>query len=68
MRRYGINIIASKGRFFSAGEPIPDDVSVAPSAEKYRIRDEQPIERDSSTTAVDDDEMTKRATESSEQK
>ena len=46
MRRYAIHIIASKGRFFSAGEPIPDDVSVPPFAEKYhRIReDEQPDE------------------------
>ena len=44
LRRYSIHIIASKGRFFSAGEPIPDDVSVPPFAEKYRIRDEEQLD------------------------
>ena len=54
MRRYSIHLIASRGRFFKAGEPIPDDVSVPPFAEKrYRIPDEQPDESDprKSTTA-----------------
>ena len=42
VRRYSIHLIASRGRFFKAGEPIPDDVSVPPFAEKqHRIRDEQ---------------------------
>ena len=41
VRRYRCHIIASKGRFFRAGDPIPDDVKVAGCAEKYRIVDEQ---------------------------
>jgi hypothetical protein len=41
LRRYSIHIIASKGRFFSAGEPIPDDVTVAGFAERFRLPDEQ---------------------------
>jgi hypothetical protein len=45
MRRYRIHVLASKGRFFRAGEPIPDDLAVAGCAEKCRIReDEQPDE------------------------
>jgi hypothetical protein len=57
LRRYSIHI-------FSAGEPIPDDVSVPPFAEKHhRIREEQqPDESDSSETAVSDDEATGRST------
>jgi hypothetical protein len=41
LRRYSIHIIASKGRFFSAGEQIPDDVTVAGFAERCRLPDEQ---------------------------
>ena len=47
VRRYSIHLIASRGRFFKAGESIPDDVSVPGCAEKYRIRDEQGDESDS---------------------
>jgi hypothetical protein len=46
MRRYSVHIIASKGRFFRAGEDVPDDVSVPQGAEKYRIREGQPDESD----------------------
>jgi hypothetical protein len=59
MRGYRIHLIASKGRFFSAGEPIPDDVSTPGCAERYRIReDEQPDESDSrkSTAASERDD------------
>ena len=48
MRRYSIHIIGSRGRFFSAGEPIPDDVSIPGCAEKHRIVDEQRDESDPS--------------------
>jgi hypothetical protein len=59
MRRYRIHIIASRGRFFSAGDPIPEDVSVPGCAEKYRIRDEQSDESDSrkSTTPSEREEV-----------
>jgi hypothetical protein len=40
-RRYSIAIIASRGRYFAAGEEIPPDVVVAPFAEKFhRIVDD----------------------------
>jgi hypothetical protein len=45
MRRYSCHILGSRGRFFRAGEDVPDDVPVAPFAEKYRLPDdEQPDE------------------------
>ena len=69
MRRYRCHIIASKGRFFRAGDPIPDDVVVAGFAEKYhRIReDEQPDESDSSSNTLDDEETTERLTRDGEE-
>ena len=54
LRRYSIHIIASKGRYFAAGEAIPDDVVTPGCAERYRIVDEQPD--DSSSTTVDHDD------------
>ena len=70
LRRYSVAIIGSRGRFFRAGEEIPDDVSVAPLAEKrYRIRDEQqqPDESDSSSNTLDDEETTERLTRDGEE-
>ena len=63
------DILASKGRFYRAGEPIPEDVSVPPFAEKcHRIReDEQPDESDSSSNTVDDEETTERLTRDGEE-
>ena len=59
MRRYRCHVLASRSRFYPAGEPIPDDVSTPGCAEKYRIReDEQSDESDSrkSTTPSERDE------------
>ena len=68
MRRYRINIIGSKGRYFPAGTPVDDDVSVAQGAEKYRIVDEQqPDESDSSSNTLDDEETTERLTRDGEE-
>ena len=52
------DILASKGRFYRAGEPIPEDVSVPPFAEKYhRIReDEQPDESETTERLTRDGE------------
>ena len=60
LRRYRINILASKGRFFAAGEPIPDDVSVPAFAEKHhRIREDEQAdderERKPAASERDDD-------------
>jgi hypothetical protein len=46
MLRYRIHVLASRGRFYRAGEDVPNDVAVPQGAEKYRIRDEQPDESD----------------------
>ena len=54
-------MIGSKRRFYRAGEPIPDSVSVPGCAEKYRTREEQPDESDPPSTVVDNDEATERA-------
>ena len=59
--RFYARVLASRGRFFAAGEPIPDDVKTPPCAERYRVREEQRDERISSETTVSDDETTERA-------
>jgi hypothetical protein len=61
MRRYSIHVLATKGRFFSAGEPIPDDVKVPGCAERYRIREEEQRDKSHSSESADsDDETTER--------
>ena len=55
MRRYRIHMIASKGRFYCAGEPIPDDVSVAQGQRDIALSKSRSTMSDHRERASDDE-------------